>query len=128
MALTQKVLSLHSLRYKDLFNLPVILYNSTTVTTQTTGQPKGIQHGVSYLRYMIHSLTQNSRTRGISKRTLITTCFFHVGGFLGIFELMGVRKCFVFNYGNDLDQGDTCELIYRWLFMTKKQNTILTVR
>ena len=56
---------------------------------QTWPLIKGIQHGISYLRYMIQGMNEN-KTKFLPC-SLITTCFFHVGGFLGIFELMTSR-------------------------------------
>jgi len=44
---------------------------------------------------------------------MITTCFFHAGGFGSFFQLLTYPLSIVFNHGPDIDEGDTCELIYQ---------------
>ena len=44
---------------------------------------------------------------------MTTTCFFHGGGFGSFFQLMASPVKLVFNHGADIDNQDTCEILYK---------------
>ena len=74
----------------------------------TTGLPKGIQHSNHNFRFQLAGLKQTSGSTSVT-----TTCFFHGGGF-GLFtQLMASPQTIVFNHGGDIDNDDTCELLYK---------------
>jgi len=81
----------------------------------TTGLPKGIQHTFKTFNYMISSLEKRlAGNIGKALTTqLITTCFFHGGGFAIPFENVFKKTQVVFNHGADIDLIDTCETLYR---------------
>ena len=79
----------------------------------TTGNPKGIQHTVRTMRFLM--LDFEFRAKLDPKLpVLLTTCFFHIGGFMSILEITHFKTNFIFNNGYDLDQdGKTCQAIYK---------------
>ena len=42
-----------------------------------------------------------------------TTCMFHVGGFLVPFYILNTQSTLIFNHGPDIDNDDTCEVLYQ---------------
>ena len=86
----------------------------------TTGQPKGIQHSFKTLQYIIGNLEnyvlgvfdKPTRRSGDITTGVATTCFFHVGGFLSPFANIFERHCLVFNHGPDLDNENTCQVLF----------------
>ena len=74
----------------------------------TTGLPKGIQHPNRNFRYQLAGLKESSGSTSVT-----TTCFFHGGGFTVLTQLMASPRTIVFNHGGDIDNDDTCELLYK---------------
>ena len=83
----------------------------------TTGLPKGIQHTFRAFRYMISSMEK--RSSGNIGKALTTTCFFHAGGFATPFDNLVKKTPVVFNHGADIENGDTCETLYREIDLFK---------
>ena len=65
-------------------------------------------------RFMLNEMEDYKGIRGWELTMLITTCFFHAGGFFSPlqFLLSSFKATVVFNHGDDIDKGNTCEILY----------------
>ena len=79
----------------------------------TTGQPKGIEHPIRCFRYALAAIEKASPKTNSPLTWMITTCFFHAGGFGSFFQLLTYPVTLVFNHGADIDEIDTCEVLYK---------------
>ena len=79
----------------------------------TTGLPKGIEHTIGNYRYALSAIEKSSPKTNSKITWMMTTCFFHAGGFGSFFQLLTYPVSLVFNHGPDIDGEDTCELIYK---------------
>lgn len=79
----------------------------------TTGNPKGIQYAMGFMRTLVRGYHIRKDVTPPGAVFLITTCFFHAGGFTTPLNCMTNQNTFVFNHGPDLDKTDPTEMLYR---------------
>ena len=75
---------------------------------------KGIQHTVKYMKKLFHGYKTRKDAVPAKSHYLMTTCHFHVGGFVSPMNIMYGIITYIYNHGPDLLDGlETTELLYK---------------
>ena len=66
---------------------------------------------MKYLKKCFHGAELNKK--GIRFVLLTSTCYFHVGGFIGPLRITAEAGTFIFNHGSDIEESNPTDVLYK---------------